>query len=462
MSDAPTGAAHAALQPMRLREQALARMVIGDERGAIEIRRWTRIGIAVLVLTFGVAALWSVLVPLSSAVVAAGAVKVDSSRKKIQHPEGGVIKEILVQDGDVVRAGDVLVRMDEARADAAHGVVAGGRDVALATQARLIAERDERPTIAFPEEMLRRAGSNPQVVQTMRVQESLFAARRNARNGEIGILDQQIAALRSEIAGLTSQLASKKEQLESLDNDLRSLRELDAQGMVEKIKLRALERDIAGVRGESEELVSRIASTRIAISEKDLKKFQVRKAFQEDVAAELKKVQAEGFELLERESAARRTLELTELRAPVDGTITDLKVHTAGGVVAPGEVLMEIVPSSDRLIIEARVAPQDVDRVMVGLPAGIKLHAFNSRTTPELDATVSYVSADAAVDPRTEASWFLVRLEVSPESMALLGAERRVMPGMQADVFVRTGERTFFGYLIQPLADSFDRAWRER
>lgn len=298
MSDAPTGAAHAALQPMRLREQALARMVIGDERGAIEIRRWTRIGIAVLVLTFGVAALWSVLVPLSSAVVAAGAVKVDSSRKKIQHPEGGVIKEILVQDGDVVRAGDVLVRMDEARADAAHGVVAGGRDVALATQARLIAERDERPTIAFPEEMLRRAGSNPQVVQTMRVQESLFAARRNARNGEIGILDQQIAALRSEIAGLTSQLASKKEQLESLDNDLRSLRELDAQGMVEKIKLRALERDIAGVRGESEELVSRIASTRIAISEKDLKKFQVRKAFQEDVAAELKKVQAEGFELL--------------------------------------------------------------------------------------------------------------------------------------------------------------------
>lgn len=453
--------AHGAL-PASMREQALAGMVVGDERGAREIRHWTRIGVLVLLLTFGSAVLWSVLAPLSSAVVAAGAVKVDSSRKKIQHPEGGVIKEILVHDGSIVRAGDVLVRMDETRADAGLGVVVGGRDVALATQARLEAERDEQPGIQFPRELTDRAKGNPQVVQTIRAQESLFAARRSARNGELGILDQQIAALRSEIKGFESQIKSKREQLDSLDNDLRSLRELDAQGMVEKTKLRALERDVAKVRGESEELVSRVSTTRTSISEKELKKFQVRKAFQEDVAAELKQVQAEGFELLERESAARRTLELTELRAPVDGTVTDLKVHTAGGVVAPGEVLMEIVPSSDRLIIEARVAPQDIDRVALGLGAGIKLHAFNSRTTPELDATVNYVSADAALDQRTEASWFLVRLEVSPESMQQLGAERRVMPGMQADVYIRTGERTFLGYLMQPLADSFDRAWRER
>jgi HlyD family type I secretion membrane fusion protein len=448
--------------PASQRERALGEMVIGDERGAREIRRWRRIGLVVLAATFGTAVLWSALAPLSSAVVAAAAIKVDSSRKKIQHPEGGVIKEIVVQDGRIVRAGDVLVRLDEARAGAAHSVVVGGRDLALATQARLHAERDDRPSVTFPKELEERAAGNPQVVQTMRAQEALFLARRSARSGELGILDQQIAALRNEIEGFRSQLQSKREQLESLESDLESLRALDSQGMVEKTKLRALERDVARARGESEELGSRIASTRTVISEKELKKFQVRKAFQEDVAAELKKVQAEGFELLERESAARRTLELTELRAPVDGTVTDLKVHTAGGVVGPGEVLMEIVPSSDRLIIEARVAPQDVDRVRVGLPAGVKLHAFNARTTPELQAAVTYVSADAAVDQRTDTSWFMVRLDFSPESLRQLGTERRVMPGMQADVFIRTGERTFLGYLMQPLIDSFDKAWRER
>lgn len=442
------------------REQAMAAMVIGEARGARETRRWTLVGLAVLALTIGSAALWSTLVPLSSAVVAAGAVKVDSSRKKVQHPEGGVVKEILVQDGSKVQAGDVLVRLDETRAGAAHGVVTGGRDVALATQARLLAERDERASIAFPEELMARSNVS-QIALTMRAQESLFSARRTARAGELSILDQQIASLRSEIVGFESQRKSKQEQIESLENDLKSLRELDALGMVEKTRLRALERDIAKLKGEREEVVSRIASARTAISEKDLKKFQVRKAFQEDVAAELKKVQAETFELLERESATRRTLELTELRAPVSGTITDLKVHTAGGVIAPGEVLMEIVPSADKLVLEARVLPADIDRVQTGQRVGIKLHAFNQRTTPELDGNVSYVSADSALDPRTEQSYFLVKVDVNSEEMSRLG-DQKVQPGMQADLFIRTGERTFLGYILQPLSDNFKKAWLER
>ena len=193
----------------------------------------------------------------------------------------------------------------------------------------------------------------------------------------------------------------------------------------------------------------------------ELKKFQVQKAFHEEVATELKKVQAESFELQERESATKRTLELTELRAPVSGTITDLKVHTAGGVVGPGEVLMELVPIADRLVIEAKVAPSDLDRVLVGQPAGIKLHAFNSRTTPELNGFVSYVSPDAIVDARTELSYFVVKLDVSRTELTRLG-EQKIQPGMQCDVFIRTGERTFFGYLAQPLTESFDKAWRER
>ena len=205
-----------------------------------------------------------------------------------------------------------------------------------------------------------------------------------------------------------------------------------------------------------------MASTTTAIAEKELKKFQVRKAFQEEVAAELKKTQAENFELIERESATRRTLEQTDIRAPVAGTVTDLKVHTAGGVIGPGEVLMEIVPSADKLVLEAKVLPGDIDRVAIGQATGIKLHAFNQRTTPEVEGRVSYVAADATVDPRNDMSYFVVKVDVSVQELARLGADTRVQPGMQADLFIRTGERTFMGYLLQPLTDSFRKAWRER
>ncbi len=440
----------------------LAGLVVGEDAGRRGTAKWTAIGLAVLALTFGGSVLWSTLVPLSSAVVAQGAVKVESSRKKIQHPEGGVVRDILVKDGDVVKAGDVLLRMDETRAGAAHGVVQGSRDVATATLARLHAERDDRAGIGFPADLLRRAATDPLLAQTLKAQEALFSARRSARAGEINIVDQQIGALRSEITGLETQRQARQEQVQSLENDLKGLVELDAVGMVEKTKLRALERDISRVRGERDELTSRIASTRTAISEKDLRKFQVRKAFQEDVSAELKKVQSENFELLERESTTKRTLELTELKSPVAGTVTELKVHTAGGVVSPGEVLMEVVPSDDRLSVEARVLPQDIDRVATGQPAGVKVHAFNSRTTPELNASVKYVAADATTDPRTEQSWFLVKVDVPAEEIKRLGAQQRLQPGMQADIFIRTGERTFWGYLMQPLADSFRKAWRER
>lgn len=443
-----------------LRQHMLDTMIVGEARALRDSRRWLAIGLLVLAGTFGAALAWSLQAPLSSAVVASGAVKVDSSRKKVQHPEGGVIKAILVADGSVVQSGDVLVQMDETRAGAAHGVVVGGRDIALATRARLIAERDELSAIRFPESLAARA-EEPQVADILRAQRTLFAARRAARDGELNILDQQIGSLRSEIAGFDSQRRAKQEQQASVESDLHGLKELDAVGMVEKTRLRAIERDIAKLRGEQEELVSRIAATRTGISERELKKFQVRKAAQEQVAQELKTVQAEHFELLERESATRRTLELTELRAPVAGTVTGLNIHTTGGVVNAGEVLMEIVPSADKLVVEARVLPSDIDRVALGLRTGIKLHAFNQRTTPELEGRVVYVSADAAQDPRTEQDYFMVRVDVVAEELQRLGSER-VQPGMQADIFIRTGERTFFGYLMQPLTESFRKAWLER
>lgn len=435
--------------------------MVGEAAAARDSRRWTSIGVAALVLTFGVSVAWSALAPLSSAVVAPGVVKVESNRKKIQHPDGGVIGEILVRDGALVNAGDVLVRMDPTRAASAHRVVVGGRDAALATMARLTAERDDlRGIVLSPQLIQRRA--DPQVELVIRAQEALFIARRNARDGEVAILEQQIESQRKEILGFESQRKSKQDQLESLAHDLKALKELEVDGMVEKVRLRGVEREVFRLTGERDELVARIDAARLAISEKELRKFQVRKAFREDVANELKKVQSEQMELIERESTSKRTLDLIDLRAPVAGVVTDLKVHTAGGVVAPGEVLLEIVPSADRLSVEARVLPQDIDRVALGQVTGVKLHAFESRTTPELNGAVSYVAADAVVDPRTEQSTFLVRIEVSAGEIARLGPQQRLQAGMQADVFIRTGERTFWGYLMQPLMESFSKAWRER
>jgi len=444
-----------------LHDKVLATMVVGEAKANAELRRWHRIGLLVLAATVGVTVLWSTLMPLSSAVVASGSMKVETDRKKIQHPEGGVVQAILVKSGSVVQAGEVLVRLDNSRAGAGFGVVRGGRDVALATQARLEAERDQAAVIRWPADINKRI-TDPQVADTVRAQQAIFVARRNTLAGELSIIGEQIAALLNEITGYQSQVRAKEEQGASLKRDLEGLQDLEARGMVEKTRVRAVERDMARLLGERDEIVAKVAQSRTTIIEKDLRRFQVRKAFSEEVAAELKKVQAEGFELQERETAARRTLELTELRAPVAGTITDMRVHTAGGVVAPGEVLMEVVPSTDRLIVEARVMPQDVDRLAMGMPAGVKLHAFNSRTTPELDASVSYISADAVIDARNDNSWFTVRLDVSPDSLALLAKDKRMLPGMQADVFIRTGQNTFLGYLMQPLRDSFDKAWRER
>ena len=459
--DAESAQGRAAAGPGALRERAIAELVVGEERAAAEARRWSRLGLLLLALTVGVGLIWSVLVPLSSAVVGSGALKVDSSRKRIQHGEGGVVKEILVHDGSPVKAGDILVRLDETRAGAAHGVVTSGRDVAIAAIARLQAERDERPTVSFPAELLQRS-EQVQVAEILKAQRSIFEARRNARLGELGILSEQIGALRSEMAGYESQQHSKDEQLQSLRRDLEGLVDLDKVGMVEKTRLRATERDVARLLGERDELASRVAGTRTSISERELKKLQVRKSFREDVAAELKKTQAENFELIERESATKRTLELTELRAPVDGTVTDLKIHTPGGSIAPGEVVMEIVPSDDRLVVEVKVTTHDIDRVALGQAAGIKVNAFNSRTAPELNGRVFYVAPDAAIDPRTEQPYFVVKLDVPSSELARLGEHNKVQPGMTADVFIRTGERTFFGYLMQPLSETFRKAWLER
>jgi HlyD family type I secretion membrane fusion protein len=425
-----------------------------------DLRRWKKIGYTIVGVAIGGFCLWSWLAPLSSAVVAQGIVKVDSSRKKIQHLEGGVVREIRVRDGARVKAGEVLVSLDETRAGASHGVVQSAYDDALAHQARLMAERDSRSEVQFPPELVQRA-DDPKIAEILQTQKELFRARRTSLAGQLDILDRQIEHLKKQIEGLSAQQKAKEQQLQLLRDELAGLENLIAKGMVEKTKLRNIEREIANLDGERAAHVSDIAAARASIDEKELEKFQTRKRFHEEVAVELRKSQAEVFDYLERANATRHTLEQTEIRAPVDGTVVDLKVHTSGGVISPGEVLMEIVPHADRLVVEGKVRPEDVDRVSVGLATGVKLAAFNQRKTPELQGSVSYMSADAIQDEKTGLTYFVVRVEVPDSQLKRLGGSQ-IHPGMLADLFIRTGERTFLEYLLKPIADSFDKAWQER
>lgn len=441
-------------------ERPMPGLIIGDAEATRDIRRWNRIGLVVLLLTFGGTVIWSALAPLSSAVVASAVVKVDSNRKKIQHQEGGVIKQILVRDGAQVQAGDVLIRLDETRAGASMGVLQTQYDAALALQARLVAERDDLSTIVWPAELVARA-QDPRIAELLSAQAAQFGARRNSLQGQLGIIDKQISATQSEIQGLIGQRSAKEAQLASLRTELDGLTDLLSKGMVEKTKYRNIEREIARFDGERAEHASSIASARSTISERELQKFQLRKTFLESVSDELRKVQTEIFDYTERMQAANYVLAQTELRSPVTGTVTDLKAHTEGGVVTPGEVLLEIVPLDDRLMVEAKVRPQDVDRIRLGLPAGIKLSAFDQRTLPELDGVVTYLSADVIEDVRSGQAYFLTRVEVPESQLARLDGQK-IQPGMFADVFIRTGERSFLSYLLDPITASFNRAWRER
>ena len=412
--------------------------------------------IGVLIVGFVV---WAAYAPLAEAVVASGIVKVDTSRKQIQHLEGGIVKEILVRDGDRVAQGDVLVRLDETRAAASVAILQDGLNATLAQEARLLAERDDLAEIDFSG-LVRGHEEDPKITEFIKSQTVLWDARKSAREGEVQILQKQIAQLKEDIRGYAAKTASHEKQLEFVRDELGSVQELRRRGLSGKQRVLELEREAARLEGERAELESQIGSKNTEISRKRLEVLQVAKNFRQSVVDELKKVQAELNDYRERLSAAEHVHGQTELRAPVDGVVVGSGVHTVGGVIPPGATLLEVVPENDRLVVEARIDPQDIDKVSVGLPAAIRLTAFNQRTTPELVGRLTYVSADSLIDVQSGTSHFLARVEVGEDEVVKL-RDKQLLPGMLAEVFIRTGERTMADYLIQPLRDSFRRAWLE-
>ncbi|BBL73924.1 HlyD family type I secretion periplasmic adaptor subunit [Methylomagnum ishizawai] len=422
-----------------------------------------RIGLVTVLLVFGVFGGWAALAPLDSAALAPGVITVESYRKTVQHLEGGIIETLQVRDGETVKKDQVLVTLDNTQPKAQLEVLRGEYYIAAAREARLVAQRDGLAGVAYPPDLLARR-DDPRVQDAIRVQSQTFAVRKTAHEGEIAVYQRQVEQLKAKANGLRSQRQSRERLVESYRGELKDYASLLEEGFTEKQKVRELERSLAQSEGQLGELVADIAATELQISETELKILQLKKELQREVAKELVEVQAQSFELREKIQSVEATVQRTVVKAPEAGMVMGLAVHTLGAVIQPGGHILDIVPQNEKLIVEAHVSPNDIDRVKVGQQAEIRFTAFKSRETPKIDGRLSSLSADRLVDERQPEAmpYYLARVEVSPEGLKdLAGQHLELVPGMPAEVLINTGARTLLEYLTRPLTDTFARSFIE-
>jgi HlyD family secretion protein len=429
-------------------------------RASRAFARELRTGLRALLVVGILAGGWMVLVPLAGAVVVPGNLVVQSNVKTIQHPTGGVVAEIPVHNGMRVSSGDLLLRLDATQAQASLQMVSKQLDEARARMARLVAERDGLPRPVVPAELSARQDEG-NVKMLLASEASLFRARATARDSQKDLLQSRVSQLGEEIGGLEAQVASKARQIELITGELTGVQELYDKRLVPLNRLTTLQRESARIEGERGQLVSAIAETKAKIGEAQLQIVKLDQDFRTDVVKELGESQGKEAELSERGVAARDVLERIELRAPTSGVIHQLTAHTLGGVIRAGDAIMEIVPDSDDLQIEARLQPNDIDQVRTGQQAYVRFSAFNQRVTPQLAGQVSYVSADISHDQQTNAPYFTVRVMLPDDERRRL-AGLQLVSGMPAEVFMQTGSRTMFSYLFKPIFDQLQRAFVER
>ena len=420
------------------------------------------IGIMLMVVLFGVVGLWAAVVPLKAGAIAPGRVISESNRKEIQHLEGGLVKEILVKDGAVVKAGQPLVRLDSTNAKARRDQVLGQYLAAKATEARLIAERDGKTSITFPDEYLKQEAANPKVKEALETQRRLFATRRDALTGQVSVLNQQAAQSGDEIRGLRDQISAANTQISLLSDEISVVQGLLASGNATKPRLLALQRqqaDLMGQRGQAQAMVSRANQT---ISESKTTILNLKNETLNKIVAELKETQVQLSTLEEQARSTSDVARRVEITAPLAGIVTGLKTNTVGGVVQPGEVLMYLIPSDDRLIVEARVAPQDIDVVREGLLAQVRITAFTSRFLRPIEGKVITVSADRFDDKNTGASYYIAKVEIPQAEITALGKDIKLTSGMNADVLIVVGNRTMLSYIMRPIRESFGHAFHDQ
>lgn len=424
------------------------------------LSRLRLLGAASVLAFFGIVGTWASTTEISGAVIASGQVVVEGNAKKIQHPTGGVVAALLVKEGDHVQESQIVIKLDETLARVSLHVVARQLEEFIARRQRLIAERDGLQAIAAAPE-LTDPSSEGNVATLIATEEKLFTARRIARNGQRAQLEQRIVQFENEIEGLQAQLLSRNEQIVLVAQELEAARDLYTKNLVSLARKIALEREAVNIAGQKGQIIAALAQSRGKIAEIRLQIFQIEDSFREEILKELRDTQGKIAELTERRVAAEDQLQRVDIRASVSGIVHQLAVHTVGGVISPAEPAMLIVPDSQALQIEARINPADIDQVRPGGVTHIKLHAFNQRVTPELTGTVSRVSADTSRDQINGPLFYIIRIAVPPSQIEKLGGQH-LIPGMTADVFIATEERTPLEFIIKPLKDQLHKTFRER
>ncbi len=417
-------------------------------------------GIVVVILLAGGFGGWASTAEISGALIAQGSLVVDSNVKKVQHPTGGVVGEVRVHDGDWVRAGDILIRLDETVTRANLAIITKGLAGLYARKARLAAERDGADALAVPKEFAGRL-DDPEVADALASERRLFDLRRTARAGQKDQLRQKIVQLQEQISGLAAQQDAKAKETTLIEQELTGVRELWKKNLIPLEKLTALEREQARLEGERGQLIAATAQAKGKIAETELQILQVDQDLSSDVAKDLREIDSKIGEYVERKVTAEDQLKRTDIRAPQDGIVFQSTANTVGGVITAGEPIMLIVPEMDTLLAEVKVDPKDIDQVQFGQPVVLRFSAFNMRTTPELNGSVVRIAADTTTDQRSGQSYYLVRVSMTANELSRLGRVK-LTPGMPVEAFIQTGERTMLSYLIKPLHDQLMRSFREK
>ncbi|WP_156668569.1 HlyD family type I secretion periplasmic adaptor subunit [Rhizobium aegyptiacum] len=416
-------------------------------------------GFAIMFLFFGMAGGWATLAPLESAAVAPGVIKVAGDRKLIQHLEGGIIAGLNAANGDIVRAGKILVQLDSTQARTKLDLIQNRIATREALAARLRAERDGKAEIEFDPALL--ANPAKSAKDAVAAQRDVFSAKHNNLKDEREILSQRRRQTAEEITGLKELIITEDKQIEVFEGETKDLESLLRRGLVTRERGLLLRRQQREVEGERATNVAAIARARSAMAEIDMQILNLTTLRLNEAVEELSKVEAELFDLRQEERSAKDVLARTNVAAPVDGIIMELKVHTTGGVVKPGETLMTIVPMGQQLVVEAMVRPEDVETIAPGQLARVSFPAFARYNLPPLDGVVEIVSADRMVEERSGAPYFAATVLIDKSELAKLEG-RKLLPGMSSEAMIRTGARSVLAYLAEPITQNFRRALREK
>ena len=444
--------------PLRLSSAGTSASTIDPTRSAV--RRQARLTALIITALVGGVGGWAAFTEIGGAVISSGQLVVESDVKKVQHPVGGVVGELRVREGDHVKAGDILVRLDETQPRANLDIVLRALDALAARRTREEAERDGDVALNFPSDLQARAASDNAVARLIDSETRLFMARSRARQGQKAQLRERIAQLHQEIAGTDEQIAAKTREIAAVNLELKGIRELWQKNLVQLSRLTGLEREAARLDGDRGKLLASIAQSKGKINEVELQIIQVDQDMRNEVSKDLTDIRSKWQEYEEKQTAALDQLRRTDLRAPQDGIVHQMTVHTVGGLVTASEPAMLIVPEMDELAVEVRIQPKDIDHVHVDQPAVLRFSAFNQRTTPEISGVVDRVAADVTQDQKTGQNFYNARIRVSEAERARLGTIRLV-PGMPVDAFLKTGEHTVLSYLIKPVTEQIAKAWRE-